>query len=129
MATIRVTGARKLRRTLARLDGNARKALARGLFQEGEAIKAVGVPITPIEFGPLRGSWIVLPPVETSRGPEVEIGVGGASAPYAVFVHERTELRHRPPTQAKFLETPLQERSRGMAGRLARRVRLALMGR
>ena len=42
----------------------------------------------------------------------VEIGYArGGNPHYGVFVHENLEVFHEPPTQAKFLEQPLAERS------------------
>lgn len=35
---------------------------------------------------------------------KAEAGYDGGKAPYAAYVHERTELHHPAPTQAKFLE-------------------------
>lgn len=41
---------------------------------------------------------------------QVEIGYGkGGEPPYAVFVHENLNAMHTPPTQAKFLQQPLEE--------------------
>ena len=40
----------------------------------------------------------------------VEIGYGkGGNPNYAVYVHERTDLRHKAPTRAKFLQAALEE--------------------
>lgn len=40
----------------------------------------------------------------------VEIGYGkGGNPPYTVFVHEKQEIRHAPPTRAKFMQAALQE--------------------
>lgn len=41
---------------------------------------------------------------KTTR-PTVKLGY---SAPYALYVHEDLEMRHKPPTQAKYLETPMR---------------------
>lgn len=47
-------------------------------------------------------------------GPQVS-GVVGYTAEYAIFVHERLDLHHEPPTQAKFLEQPLREHANEFA--------------
>lgn len=40
----------------------------------------------------------------------------GFAAPYCVFVHERTDVYHAPPTQAKFLEQPARQYRRQIGG-------------
>lgn len=47
----------------------------------------------------------------------------GYSAPYAIFVHERLDLRHQPGKQAKFLEQPLRTEQRRMAEIVRKTVR------
>jgi hypothetical protein len=82
---------------------------------------------TPVEFGPLRASLTMT--VER-RGTQVtvEFGAGGPSAPYAIHVHERTELFHRI-GEAKFIERPLKESAPHFNERIARRINLSRMNR
>lgn len=40
----------------------------------------------------------------------------GFAAEYCIFVHERTDLKHAPPTQAKFLEQPARQFRRQIGG-------------
>ncbi len=65
--------------------------------------------LVPVKSGDLKGSGYL--EKSTFRGnPQVEIGYGRGGVPhYAVFVHERTDLHHDGPTQAKFLQQPLEE--------------------
>ena len=60
--------------------------------------------ITPVDTGNLRASGHVTNPVVNGTVVSTEIVFGGDSAPYAFIVHERLDVYHRPPTQAKFLE-------------------------
>jgi hypothetical protein len=57
---------------------------------------------------------------ETSRGnPRVEIGYGYGGDPfYTVFVHEMVNIRHEPPTRAKFLQQAIMEDLDGIFKRL-----------
>lgn len=59
--------------------------------------------------GPLRASGYL--EVASFRGkPRIEIGFGKGGKPdYAVYVHERTDQYHEPPTQAKFLQRAVLE--------------------
>lgn len=72
----------------------------------------------PIEFGTLRRSYRVDRPSRDEAGAwkiSFGYGYGGEIEPlrklpasgYAVPVHERVEVRHAPPTKAKFLEDPV----------------------
>lgn len=72
----------------------------------------------PIASGRLRRSGYI---EKTSlRGkPRVEIGYGRAGEPpYTVFVHERVDMRHKPPTRAKFLQAAVLEDLEAIFGRL-----------
>ena len=122
MAKSTVTGTDRLIAALQKAGVAARKELGAALYVEGEAIMAKSKPITPIEFGPLRASGHVTLPEDAGQRVVVSLGFGGPSAPYAVYVHERLELRHKPPTQAKYLEQPFREAQTGMEGRLATRI-------
>lgn len=80
---------------------------------------------TPVRYGPLRASLTVT--VERNgKRITVEFGAGGPSAPYALYVHERTELFHRV-GEAKFIERPLKEVAPHWIGRIARRISLGRM--
>ena len=121
--TARLRGSAALRRELKRRGGAAQKALARALFLEGEQIMGKSKRLVPVDTGALRSSGHVQLPVIRGKKVTVVLGYGGAAAPYAVFVHEK-QARHNPPTQWKYLEQPLNEAIPGMAGRLAKRIRV-----
>lgn len=115
---------------VARLQVIASQAVSqeggRALFEEGEAIKRVGVPRTPLKVGTLRGSWQVHAPEAKPDGAEVRITVGGAAKDYALAVHERMGPTNwsEPGTGPKYLEGPTMEAANGMAARLAQRISL-----
>jgi len=104
---------------LGALAARAPQALGGALYREGQAIMTEALPITPILTGALRRSGHVDEPEITESGAFVTLGFGGDAAPYAVYVHENLTARHMPPTQAKFLEIPLNDAVDGMADRLA----------
>lgn len=63
----------------------------------------------PKDTGDLRRSGY-LEVKQTARGGMVEIGYGRGGQPfYAVYVHERTDISHKSPTRAKFLQSALEE--------------------
>jgi hypothetical protein len=65
----------------------------------------------PIDTGRLRGTFRVVADLTNPDIAQVSIMVGGAgsAAPYAAIVHERLDVHHQSPTQAKFLERAVNE--------------------
>ena len=104
---------------LARIAAEAPQALGAELYREAQDVIANALPITPILTGALRRSGHADEPEVTGSGVSVTLGFGGDAAPYAVYVHENLTARHAPPTQAKFLEDPLNAAVPGMADRIA----------
>lgn len=123
---VTITGAEALQTALQKAGGGAQKAVGAGLYQEAETIMAKSKRIVPVLRGALKASGTVFPPVLGQLS--VTMGYGGAAVPYAVYVHERTDLKHKPPTQAKYLEQPARQAVVGMADRLAARARAGLQG-
>lgn len=63
----------------------------------------------PKKTGALAASGY-LEVTESGGNTIVQMGYGkGGQPPYAVFVHERTDLFHEPPTRSKFLQAALEE--------------------
>jgi len=92
------------------------------LYTEALLIEQVSRERTPVLTGVLRASHETSLPTE-SNPIEVQIRVGGPAAPYALYVHEKLELRHKV-GQAKFLESAVLEGMSGLAERLAGRLKL-----
>jgi hypothetical protein len=109
-------GVREFIKAVEHSKAGYERAFAAALYQEGLALHAASVPQVPVEYGRLRASGYVSPPTGVDN-PEVEVGYG---TDYAVYVHERTELRHKV-GKAKFLSDPMNERQNGYAERLAKR--------
>jgi hypothetical protein len=82
------------------------------LLAEGASIAASAVQRCPMQTGALRRSVYVRPAPE--RGVVV-----GFSAPYALAVHERTDVSHGR-GEPKFLQRSLDAHASGLAGRVAR---------
>jgi len=121
-----LVGGTALAARIAKAGAVVQPTLAGALYEEATDIMAKAIPITPIEFGPLRASGRVEPPEVSGTSVSVTLGFGGAAAPYAVYVHERMDLSHKPPTQAKFLEQPVLEAQSGFGARLGARMELRI---
>lgn len=127
MATRITIDDRQLRAVLAKAK-NATQVMARALYEEGNDIFNESQRLVPVVTGALAGSGRVTSPSVNATSVEVTIGYGGAAAPYAIFVHERTELNHNyagaknANAQAKFLSDPAEKAAEDMDGRLAQRI-------
>lgn len=100
------------------------KELDRALYREAQLIFRASQKIVPVDTGVLRSSGVVEKPVNH----EVIIGYGGAAAPYAFYVHEDPEAKHKSGKSYKYLEIPLMAATQGMSERLAEACRKASEG-
>jgi hypothetical protein len=101
----------------------AHAAGVKAIHQFAWQVVANGQVLCPKETGALAASGRAEEPVV--NGDDVEQTVG-FNTPYAWFVHERLELRHRPPTQAKFLETAMSNLAPKLSEFVAKRVAEAM---
>lgn len=123
MITVEVKGTEKLRRALAELGEWALAEAGKALYAEAELIMTESKKQCPVDTGTLRGTGHVEQPEESGDRVTVQMGYGGPAAPYAIWVHERLDLRHNPPTKAKFLEDPVKAATPKLPARLAKRLK------
>lgn len=117
-------------------------ATARALYAEGNSIINDSEPLVPVETGTLKASKRVMEP--EYKGDHIVVragyGYGGeyedvaqttdpGGPGYAVYVHERLDVHHDPPTSAKFLERPALEHKKTFPGRIAVEIRTVLRSR
>lgn len=107
-----VNGHKELKRGLGAALGRHVAGANRGLKRAGAYLLGETLPITPVEFGFLRGSGFVraLDKVGGRGKGELVTVIIGFTAGYAIYVHENLEAYHRPPTQAKFLEKTARDK-------------------
>lgn len=142
----RIDGVEKV---LARLSVSRRlapHAAGAALYQEAEQIMGESKErYVPVDDAVLKGSGFVELPAVTATGASVTMGYGGAASAYALAIHEHLS-KHSPPSWVaaeaagrpvqfhppdhgpKYLERPLLAALRGMAERLAARIRPKLVG-
>ena len=110
-------------------------AVIAALYQEAEAIMTDSEEnYVPVEFGVLRDSGTVMEPEHTGTEISVSMGYGGASAAYALAVHE-TPSDHDPRSWriagevhfrtggSKYLERPFLDAANDWEDRLAARLK------
>jgi hypothetical protein len=105
-----------------------RRALGVGLYLEGNEIMADSARKVPLDLGTLKGSAYVTHPTESARGPEVEIGYGGAAKKYAEPQHERLDYVHPDIGEAKYLESVVNDRLAQFPARVRAYARRSLKG-
>lgn len=82
--------------------GEYADGMEQGLIRAGLFLLARAQEFVPVDTGFLKRSGYV---AKTGKGFSTLVSVG-FTAPYAIWVHERLDLHHAPPTMAKFLEHP-----------------------
>lgn len=122
--TLDVKGTKELRQAIRDFQVKAEGAFAAALYDEALQLdrKAQGSRFCPVDTGRMRATHYVSPPMKTGRMIVTEIGYGVA---YAVYVHERDDLKH-PVGTDHWLKKALEERAQGMLGRLATKTERAL---
>lgn len=106
---------------MARLDEMSKaypKELDAALYQEALAIFRKSQRIVPVDKGFLKGSGVI----EGPKNHEILIGYGGPAAPYALYVHEDPEAKHKSGKTYKFLEIPVMDAIAGMDVRIRDRL-------
>jgi hypothetical protein len=95
----------------SRLKEGVYGGVAEAINEVMKKVFAKSQELVPVETGDLRNSGVFKPASGDSGDgfPHAEITYGNASVTYAVFVHEELGNFHLPPTQAKYLETPLAQ--------------------
>ena len=115
-------GVEKVAQNLSEMGKQARQSAAAALYAEAQAIRLESMRRTPVDTGALRASHQVSFPVISVQEISTTIGVGGPSAPYAIFVHEITRLKHKV-GRSKFLESALRDAFPRLAKNIADRMR------
>ena len=108
---------------MEQLDHTIPLKAAAALYQEALLVQSVSMKRTPVEIGTLKASHETTLPSWEGDSLEVSIKVGGPAAPYAVPVHELTEIKHKN-GQAKFLESAVHEAVPTLLARVAKRMKL-----
>lgn len=123
LAKVTITGGKELKRRLAKFKKSMILQAGRALVEEAQIEQKESMKRTPVLTGALRASHETSDFKFVGDTIEVSIKVGGASAPYAVPVHENLSAFHKV-GQAKFLESTVRESAPHMADRVARRLHL-----
>ncbi len=118
-----LSGVEKVQRNLILLASRVPQQVAAALYAETQVLATESRRRTPVLTGALRQSHMVSRPVVQGRDISCQIRVGGAAAPYAIFVHENLAAFHKV-GRAKFLESAILEARSTFAARVASRINL-----
>lgn len=102
---LRVQGDARVTSELQRLAKLWPRGLAAAVYRLGVAIMSDALPRTPVEFGVLRSSGYVSPPVGEGAEARVEVGFGTV---YAIPQHERMDYKHPRGGGPKFLARAIE---------------------
>ena len=123
--SVEVKGTAQVRARLAALVASVPAVVAAALYQEAELVMTASKDQVPVDTGTLKNSGFVNDPDVNGGEIAVVLGYGGAASAYALKQHEDLTLRHDD-GNAKFLERPVLAAGKGLAARLAARVKSAL---
>lgn len=126
---VELRGKAAVMRQLQRHGKAAKDEYARALHREAQAIMRKSQKIVPVDTGELKRSAFVRQPRRVYKQDlpyEIVMGYGNVDVRYAMAVHERLDVYHKPPTQAKYLERPMKEAAVGMSERIAAAIRRKL---
>lgn len=116
-------GTKKMQRAMRNVGGQVSDQAKGALRLEGEQIMTRSKrEFVPVDLGALRSSGHVQEPVRSGRDVSVTLAYGGPAAPYAVVQHESLHFSHRV-GGPKYLERPMRDAQKGMAQRLAAKIR------
>lgn len=100
---------KEVQKNLQELLNTLRTATPEAMMEALRPIYRESQELVPVDKGPLKASGF-LEITERGKEPKVALGYGRGGHPhYAAIVHENLELKHNPPTQAKFLQQPLDD--------------------
>jgi len=126
--SVEVKGLDKVVNNIKNLTGDIQQNLVGILYQEGEGLISEAKEEVPVDTGALRASGYVRWPEYQGNTVTVQVGFGGAAAPYALIVHENLEAHHNPPTKAKYLEDPFNRRATTLDQRIGNKLKAKLGG-
>lgn len=94
-----------------------------GIVWRDEIARIVGeaMELCPVETGRLRATIPNVSRVEIT--PKRLTGIIGCGTDYGVYVHEDLTKFHKPPTQAKFIESPVLRNAPEIPGRIRDKVK------
>lgn len=125
--SVLIRGLAETKRAMRQYGRRANRALAGGLYQEGERIMAASKKEVPVDTGVLRSTGHVQLPKEEAGRIQVTLGYGGPAAPYALRQHEELSYKHRV-GKARYLSDPAEAAVTGMDRRIAEHVRREIEG-
>jgi hypothetical protein len=115
MVTVEFQGLPEIQNRLAQLTTILPPRFVQAAQQEAEQILDQSIPLVPVDTGLLVSSGIV---EEQANGADIRYG-GHGLAPYAIRIHEDTQLNHPNGGQHSFLREPFYAATAGMLARLA----------
>jgi len=87
---VKVSGLDQVVKNLEATSEQIIQALARALYEDGNALLNEAKTLVPVDLGTLASSGYVTLPEITGDTIEVTVGFGGAAKAYALYVHEGT---------------------------------------
>lgn len=117
----KITGCEKLKKMLMTKKQQHAEDFHNNMILGGLLLQRLSQKIVPVDTSALKNSGFTR---DEGTGFHTQVIVG-YTASYAIYVHERTDLRHKEGKQAKFLTGPLAENRKKILGVMLRGRRMA----
>jgi hypothetical protein len=121
MSTPLITGIDRTIRGLKKMKDRDAMNIRVGIEKCVQMVWTKSQVYVPVEFGDLKasGETVVVGKALQTEG---LVHYGGPAAPHAFVVHERVELRHAPPTCARYLSRAVRELRGSMTNMMGRQL-------
>lgn len=100
-----VSGVSNVVKNIRKAQKAHERGVAIGLIRAGLFAQRKSQQVVPVDTGNLKGSAFTR---AEGQGFNTDVHVG-YTASYAIYVHERLDLRHKPGKQAKYLSQPVEQ--------------------
>lgn len=116
-----ITGVDRTIRGLQRMKNRDAMNIRTGIERCVQMVYDLSQVYVPVALGPLKesGRKEVTGTAMQTTG---TVTYGGPNAPHAFVVHERTEVRHAPPTTARYISRAVNERRGTMTNMMGRQL-------
>lgn len=125
---IRITGIDRVIKANGKATKKIKRLVDDALVKCAEVLLAESQKLVPVDTEALKKSGKVVKNDKKGLAASATVEYGGPEAPYAFIVHERLEIYHAPPTQARYLADAIHKVRGVMTNIIKRRLSILYSG-
>jgi len=127
--SIQITGVDAVIKSNGKATAKINFTIAEALVKCAEVLLAKSQKLVPVATEALKKSGRVEMNDKAGTGAAATVAYGGPTAPYAYIVHERMDIPHAAPTQARYLADAIPMVRGTMTSIIRRQLSVGTMGR